>query len=366
MQDANTGMEVVEGCKVDVDHVLRWLRDVSACRVLVQSPLGLRKTALWLGGRIISEGYEVYLSSSNCWGGCDVAYNEASGLNVDAIVHLGHSRFLRKDKIPTIYVECRYSDDSPLRSLARQLSGVLQAFRVVGLGASVQWLDQLNTVIDSLQKDGIKVLTAQPEMYSVYEAQVLGCDATGMKKIENNVDAYLVVGSVFHGLGVALLTSKTTFAADPHTQKIVDLTSMRNKILGQRYANIEAFRIANRVGVLVSVKPGQKRHGLALRINKLLRSHGKQSYLLTSDEITPSTVLENKFEAFVNTACPRLSIEDQSQFSKPLLLPAESLVALGLLEWSEVVDRGLLMYPWGWSDKESSRRFWNRLREVES
>ncbi|MEM1942828.1 MAG: diphthamide biosynthesis enzyme Dph2 [Candidatus Caldarchaeum sp.] len=359
-------MRVVDGCRVDLDHVLRWLRDVSASRVLVQSPLGLRKLAFWLGERIASEGYEVYHSSSNCWGGCDVAYDEASSLDVDAIVHLGHSRFLRKDKVPTIYVECRYSDDAPLRGLAGQMTGALHGFRVVGLGASVQWLDQLNIVIDLLERDGIKVLTAQPEMYSVYEAQVLGCDATGMKKIESSVDAYLVVGSVFHGLGVALLTSKPVFAADPHTQKVVDLSSMRDRILRQRYAQVESFRKASRVGVLVSVKPGQKRHGLALRINKVLRRHGKQSYLLTGDEITPATMLENKFEAFVNTACPRLSIEDQTQFSKPLLLPAESLVALGLLEWDEVVDKGLLMYPWGWSDRESSRRFWSRLREVES
>jgi hypothetical protein len=47
-----------------------------------------------------------------------------------------------------------------------------------------------------------------------------------------------------------------------------------------------------------------------------------------------------------------------------MLLPAESLVALGLLDWAEMLERGLLMYPWGWSDN-SGEVFWKQLRVEE-
>ncbi|MCS6769227.1 MAG: diphthamide biosynthesis enzyme Dph2 [Candidatus Caldarchaeum sp.] len=357
-------MEVIEGCRVDFDYVVGWLKILSASRVLIQSPLGLRKVGRSLGKLLDAEGFVVFFSSSNCWGGCDIAYSEASSIKVDAILHLGHSRFLKNDKTPTMYVECRYADETPLTNLAPRIVETIRGFRSVGLGASVQWLDHLQTLASYLSERGISVSTAEPEMYAVHPAQVLGCDATAMKKLEGHTEAFIVVGSVFHGLGVALLTNRPTFAADPHTQKFVNLSEFKSRILMQRYANIEAFRKAKNVGVLVSLKPGQKRLGLALRINRILRIHGRQSYIISSDEITSSTVLENGFEGFVNTACPRLSIEDQAQFSKPVLLPAECLVALGLMDWGEVVENGLLMYPWGWTGREAARKFWGSLREL--
>ncbi|MEM4281084.1 MAG: diphthamide biosynthesis enzyme Dph2 [Candidatus Caldarchaeum sp.] len=357
-------MTVIEGCSVDLQHAVESLKEIGACRVLVQSPLGFRKIAVKVGEMLEKEGFDVTLSSSNCWGGCDVAYYEAFASDIDAIIHLGHSRFLRRDTRPTIYLECRYVDDRPLRSLIPQIAEALKGSGTVGLGSSVQWLDHLNVVADELKKTGLEILTAEPSMYAVETAQVLGCDVSALKKLENDVDAFLVVGSVFHGLGISLLTKKPSYAADPHTQKVKNLWEMRERILKQRYYNIERFKKCDNVAVLVSVKPGQKRLGMARKINRMLKSFGKNSFILVTDEITVNTVMENRFDGFVNTACPRLSIEDQSQFSKPVLLPAEAMISLGVLKWEEVVDMGFLMYPWGWTGQDMDRKFWKPLREV--
>ena len=47
--------------------------------------------------------------------------------------------------------------------------------------------------------------------------------------------------------------------------------------------------------------------------------------------------VEDIYEAFVNTACPRLSIEDQNRFKKPILLPMELAVALNRVSWEEII-----------------------------
>jgi len=346
---------------LDAERVEKGLREISAKRVLVQAPLGFRGLAEGLSAYLARRDFDVMISNSACWGGCDVSYTEAELMAADAIVHLGHTRFLRRDRIPTVYVECRYVDPAPLIATLPTLLESLKYQRKIALGASVQWLDHVQVLSQLLSEKGLSVLTAKPSMFSAHEAQVLGCDYSSLKKLENQVDAFVVVGSIFHGLGLALISSKKTYAVDPITQRVQELGGLRTKILLQRYACVGKFSEAKRVGVVVSVKPGQNRAGLAKLISTLLEAHGRVSTLISTDEVDTKLLEEFTFDAYVNTACPRLSIEDQSRFRKPLLLPAEVLVALGLLRWEDVLDRGLLMYPWGLHTPDA-HLFWDPLR----
>jgi len=44
--------------------------------------------------------------------------------------------------------------------------------------------------------------------------------------------------------------------------------------------------------------------------------------------------------AFVNTACPRVGLDDASRFSKPILTYQETLVMLGEMSWEELCTKG--------------------------
>jgi 2-(3-amino-3-carboxypropyl)histidine synthase len=46
-------------------------------------------------------------------------------------------------------------------------------------------------------------------------------------------------------------------------------------------------------------------------------------------------------EAYVNTACPRISLDDASKFQKPVLTSSEALVIVGELSWEELCKKGL-------------------------
>ena len=45
-------------------------------------------------------------------------------------------------------------------------------------------------------------------------------------------------------------------------------------------------------------------------------------------------------DVFVNTACPRVSIDDVGRFNKPIITEKECMVALGKLDWMDLIEKG--------------------------
>jgi 2-(3-amino-3-carboxypropyl)histidine synthase len=332
----------------EVEMLKEWVRNLSPRRVLIQAPPGLIDVAREVSSLLVGMGVEVVFSGGMCWGGCDLALREAAELGCDAIVHIGHAEFVRSHSIPVFYLEHRYQNYEPVASLLPEILKALQDYRRVALGATVQYLDLLERLAEDLRRAGHVVLIGEPSNHLRHRGQVLGCDYSTMTALERDVDAHLVLGSVFHGLGLALISEKEVFAADPHSQKVVPLREMAERVLRKRYAQILAFRTSRKVGVVVSVKPGQMYMGLARWLTGLLKGRGYEAELVVVDEVRPED-LEGRYEALVNTACPRLSVEDQERFRVPVLLPGEVLVALDVVRWDELLRRGLLSsYPQSW------------------
>ena len=90
---------------------------------------------------------------------------------------------------------------------------------------------------------------------------------------------------------------------------------------------------AKSFGILIGEKPGQMRRNLAIRMKRLLEAHGKKGYLLALDHVGPELIDFYPVEAFVNTACPRIAIDDSTRYSKPLITPYELEVSLGEKKW---------------------------------
>ena len=68
-------------------------------RVLLQFPEGLKRLALEYAQKYEAQGHEVFVSSSSCYGACDLALDEAKKIGAKKIVHFGHSKFIRKIRI---------------------------------------------------------------------------------------------------------------------------------------------------------------------------------------------------------------------------------------------------------------------------
>jgi len=109
----------------------------------------------------------------------------------------------------------------------------------------------------------------------------------------------------------------------------------------QRWANIVEAKQAKSFGVLISLKSGQKRLKEAMNIKEKLEKSGLTGTLLALREVTPSALMQFPgIDAFINTACPRLSLDDAPNFGKPLLSLNETLVLLGEMKWEDLLRRG--------------------------
>lgn len=328
---------------LELGSLERRLKRLGANRVLLQAPDGLKRAMLDLAAKLSSTGREVVLSAGSCHGGCDVAFEEAKTVQANAIVHMGHSRMVREHPIPTIYLECRYTDPSPLLVALEDALSLLKTCKCIGLGVTAQWLDFTDIVQDFFRERGLTIVLGSPRRRAGNRCQVLGCEYSALERIKEKVDCLLTIGSVFHGLGAALSTNLRTIAVEPHSQRVEEMGELRETVLRQRYASITRFQEAHRIGVILSTKPGQRRPRLATHATSLLRDQGRAAFQVTANEVTESALAELGFDGYVNTACPRVSIEDGPLFSAPLLLPSELLVSLGFLPWEELINKGLLL-----------------------
>ena len=59
-------------------------------------------------------------------------------------------------------------------------------------------------------------------------------------------------------------------------------------------------------------------------------------------EVTPESLLEfPTIDAYVNTACPRISLDAPGKFAKPILTVNEFMVASGEASWESMLKKGL-------------------------
>lgn len=325
---------------------------LGAKRVLIQLPEGLKPEAIKIAKSIEKHGVLSIISADPCYGACDLATTEAESLSADLIVHFGHSKLVKYERVPTIYVEARAV--LSVNSVLEKALPLLHNWSRIGLVTTVQHVQVLDEVREILIRSGKTVEIGDTRRLN-YPGQVIGCDYSNAGSIAKDVDAFIFIGGgQFHALGVALSTSKPTIVLDPYENKAYRIDEEAQKILKQRWMCIEQARKAKIFGVLVGMKPGQKKLEEALEIKKKLETKGKSAFVFASAEINPEVLMEfPPVEAYINTACPRVSIDDAERFKTPVLSVNEALVLVDAVSWDELCRRGLLE-SWIWND--SSRK----------
>jgi 2-(3-amino-3-carboxypropyl)histidine synthase len=326
---------------LEEERVKQTILKLGVKRVLIQVPEGLKPEAPHIAKAIEKLGVQPIISADPCYGACDLAISEAESLGADLIIHYGHTKLVKYERVPTLYVEARAT--LKVDSTVEKALPLLEKWRKIGLATTVQHVQALDEVREMLIRSGKTVVVGDTRRLS-YPGQIVGCDYSNVISISKDVEAFLFLGGgQFHALGVAISTSKPTVAADPFDDRAFSVDSEAEKIFKQRWASIEEARKAKNFGVLIGIKPMQKRLEEALAVRENLEEAGKTVYLLAAKEITPEVLMEfPTLEAFVNTACPRISLDDASKFRKPVLTANEALVVVGKLSWEELCRKGLL------------------------
>lgn len=318
-----------------------------ARRVLLQLPEGLKAEAPRLAAVAEEAGAVAIVSADPCYGACDLALPDAKSLGADLLVHYGHSEMFppQPKQVPTIYLEARAAVS--VREAVEKAMPLLGPWRSVGLATTVQHIQALGEVEEMLRGAGKRVAVGEAGGTVKYRGQVTGCDYTAAKAVSGGVEAFLFVGGGrFHAVGVSLATARPTVVADPYEGRAYSVEEDVRRILRQRWASISEAKEARNFGVLVGLKTGQGRMEAALAVKERLEKAGRRATLLALREITPERLLQFPgLDAFVNTACPRVAMDDASRFPRPVLTVEETLVMLGEKSWEE-------LYAGGWFERQ--------------
>jgi 2-(3-amino-3-carboxypropyl)histidine synthase len=307
--------------------------------VLLQLPEGLKPAAPQLAAIVEEAGATPIISTDPCYGACDLAISEAKTLRADLIVHYGHTPMIQHVDVPTVYFEARAK--TCIKEALTEVLTYLESWSRIGLVTTVQHVHQLDEAKSLLEAAGKTVFVGNADPVK-YPGQVIGCDFGNAQSVSDDVEAYVFVGGGrFHAMGVALATGKPTVIADPYENRAYPIQDLVRLVIKQRWANIYEAKKAKSFGVLISLKSGQMKMSAAVKMKEKLEQHGLKATLLTLREVTSRALIQfPSLDAFVNTACPRLSLDDTQSFSKPLLSLNEALVLLGEMKWEELLRRG--------------------------
>ncbi|MEC7744790.1 MAG: diphthamide biosynthesis enzyme Dph2 [Candidatus Thermoplasmatota archaeon] len=349
-----------------LDDLVSRIRSNDHRLVALQVPEGLKMQALEMMDKIEDDsGAKVVLAADPCYGACDLVHDKMMAMGVELVAHMGHSQMNIDSGMPTQFIPVTYEGEpeiEPVLEILGEHRGLsmsklnspsesqfteeeaqekfLDAVgrisplsdNKLGLVGSIQHLHLLPKYKEMLQNAGFDVTIPTGGDRLTFPGQVLGCNYSGD---DSTIGHYLFLGSGdFHPIGMVLHTGKPLALLDPYTGEASEMSFSRiERILRQRFGLIMEIGKAATFGILIGEKPGQMRRNLAIRMKRILEKHGKKGYLLALDHVSPDLIDFYPVDAFVNTACPRIAIDDSVRYEKPLVTPYELEVSLGEKDW---------------------------------
>lgn len=134
--------------------------------------------------------------------------------------------------------------------------------------------------------------------------QVLGCSILKSKS------PVLLVGSgKFHAIQLALQGNIVYILEGNNIKKLEEREI--GEIKNRRKAALSKFLAAEKVGILVSCKPGQEKFKEAEKLKKKLEKQGKKVKIFLADNINIGELENYDIDSWLNTACPALSCDNR-------------------------------------------------------
>ncbi|MFP4051831.1 MAG: diphthamide biosynthesis enzyme Dph2 [Thermoplasmata archaeon] len=308
----------------DIEAAKDKIEDIGAEKALLQVPDGLRRKTDEIAA---SFDIEMSIWGGSCYGSCDLPINIGDS---DVLIHIGHSEIPNlKIDYPIIYIEGR---STRFEGIPEELYDLLKGR--VALYSSVQYLDHLEKMKTELIKRDYEVLIDEGDSRIKYPGQVLGCNYS--VKVED-AESHLYVGTGnFHPLGLSISLGREVIKLNPLTGDIDILEDEKDQLLRKRFGLITLAENADKIGIIVSTKSGQRRIELARQLKDKLP---EKCTISEFDEVTPDLVDSLGWDCAVCTACPRIALGDSSNYDTVLITPDEFKIVLKDKKWDEwIID----------------------------
>lgn len=308
------------------------IQEMKAKTVALQMPEGLLMYSTTIAD-IIKDftGADSIIMGDVTYGACCVDDLTATVLGVDLLVHYGHSCLVPSDqtsKIKLLYIFVDIKID-PLHFIETIKLNFMPTNKIV-LVSTIQFVSTLQAAANKLRDMGFDI--SIPQIKPLSPGEILGCTAPVIKCAD--VLVYLGDGR-FHLESVMIANPKVSaYRYDPYDKKFtreyyehIEMKTIRTKA-------IECAKAAATFGVILGTLGRQGNPQVVEHLKKRLEEIGKKVVVYLLSEIFPNKLelLEN-VDAFVQVACPRLSIDWGTAFLKPCLTPFETAVLIGDVKW---------------------------------
>ena len=164
------------------------------------------------------------------------------------------------------------------------------------LAYSIQYQDLAILYKKELEKNKIKIHKFQ---------QVLGCSKISNK---NNLPVLLIGTGKFHAQNLYL---QTPILYVLENNKIIRIPQKEiEKLKAKRKTALMKYLGAERIGILVTTKPGQENLKKAEVLKQKLEKQGKEPYIFISNNIDINQFENFNIQSWVNTACSGIAMDN--------------------------------------------------------
>ena len=311
---------------------------------------------------------ETWILGEVTYGACCVDDFTAKALGCDFLIHYGHSCLISVDtmlmKSMYIFVEI----DIDVEHFSNTLRYNFEFNKLIGIEFSSQ-LILMSTIqfVSSLQKARSFLIETSsslhlhiPQSKPLSPGELLGCTAPSLSsEFIHSSDSsreqqqqqqqqqliLIYVGDGRFHLEALMIANPNLIAYcyNPYNKVLSREYYDHHEMQRMRYHSIQTSTSASTFGLILGTLGRQGSLRVLNELENRLKTSLKSYRIILLSEITPEKLQlffheiphKNEPDAWIQTACPRLSIDWGHGFSKPLLTPYELQVALSLIQWQQ-------------------------------
>lgn len=300
-----------------------------ASHVALQMPEGLLMYATILADilkRCAPFLSQISILGDVTYGACCVGDLDAKALGASLLIHYGHSCLvpIQHTVVPCLYVFVELQID--VHHMVDCVCATIPHPQPLALLGTVQFRQGLVQARQLLENRGYK--SKLPQVKPLSPGEVLGC--TSPKNIEEEIVVFCADGR-FH-LEACMIANpqvKQFLRYDPYAKVLSHEVYDNSMMHEMRRSAIQKAVRGSRFGIILGTLGRQGNPAILQGIRQLLIKHKKQSIVMLLSEISPQKLsLLPQLDAWVQIACPRLSVDWGHHFAVPVLSPYELHVAL--------------------------------------
>uniref|UniRef100_H2Z3Y6 2-(3-amino-3-carboxypropyl)histidine synthase subunit 1 n=1 Tax=Ciona savignyi TaxID=51511 RepID=H2Z3Y6_CIOSA len=323
------------------------IKQSGAKKVALQFPEGLLMFSC-----IISDIVETFTKAETVimgdvtYGACCVDDYSARLLDCDFMVHYAHSCLVPISNMPDIkmlyvFVHIKIDNTHFVETIKHNFAKGSK----IAVVSTVQFITTLQSSKRELEEDEIEILIPQSKPLS--PGEVLGCTSGNVSNM--NADALVYLGDGRFHLESIMISNPDlpAYAYNPYDKKFTRESYDHHTMLRTRKSEIDRAAKAQKWGLIMGTLGRQGSIKVVNYLQESIQSAGKSVVTVLLSEIFPSKLQQmSTIDAWVQVACPRLSIDWGTAFVQPLLNPYEASVALNKAEYRKI-------YPMDFYDNDS-------------